>query len=149
MRRRICVKGTFKLACTWATATVWTGFLLTRIWPEYLIGLFSRGDVRLVEMGTRALLSFFLMLPLVGVPMVAAGYFQAVGKPVQATILTLSRQVLLFIPLLLILPRLWGLQGIWCTPPVADLGATAIAASLIYREFKRLRTGVGALSDGA
>lgn len=56
---------------------------------------------------------FFKFLPLIGVQIMSASYFQAVGKPHQATILSLSRQVFIFIPLLLILPKKLGLEGIW------------------------------------
>jgi Na+-driven multidrug efflux pump len=61
------------------------------------------------------------MLPIVGFQMVSAGYFQAVGKPRKAMLLTLSRQVLLLIPAVLILPRFFGLDGIWAALPVSDL----------------------------
>jgi putative MATE family efflux protein len=130
------VKATLKLASFWATVIVGSGYIFTRIWPENLIALFSRGDVQLIELGSHAMQRLFLVLPVIGFQIVGAGYFQAVGKPVQATLLSLSRQVLLFIPLLLILPRFWGLEGIWWAAPIADAGATLITAGCLYYEFR-------------
>ncbi|MGB9886051.1 MAG: MATE family efflux transporter [Moorellales bacterium] len=132
------VREAFKLAGLGATAIVLIGFVATRIWPEQLIGLFSRDDPELVRLGAHILWYFFLLVPTVGFQVISSGYFQAVGKPVHATVLTLSRQVLLFIPLLLILPRLWGLEGIWRVAPLADAGSTLMTAAFILREWRRL-----------
>jgi Na+-driven multidrug efflux pump len=78
------------------------------------------------------------LFPVVGFQIVCSNYFQAVGKPVQSTVLSLSRQVLLFIPLLLILPRFWGINGVWITAPIADGLSVLLTASLIYLEMKYL-----------
>ncbi|MGB9858375.1 MAG: MATE family efflux transporter, partial [Moorellaceae bacterium] len=130
------VKETLKLASWGATLIVGAGFTASHIWPRHLVALFSRGDVPLIEMGAHAMQRLFLMIPLIGFQIVGSGYFQAVGKPLQATILSLSRQVLLFIPLLLILPRFWGLEGIWWAAPLADLGSTLMTTACLYYEFK-------------
>jgi Na+-driven multidrug efflux pump len=130
------VKETLKLACFWATVIVGTGYIFTRIWPEELIALFARQDTQLTTIATAAIHKMFFVLPLVGFQIVGSGYFQATGKPFQATILALSRQVLLLIPLLLILPRFWGLQGIWWSPPLADLGSTLITSAFLWSSFR-------------
>ena len=78
------------------------------------------------------------MLPLVGFQIVCAGYFQAVGKPAQAMFLTLSRQVLLLIPAVLILPHFFGLDGVWMSLPVADLGSSVLTGACLLLEFRHL-----------
>jgi putative MATE family efflux protein len=135
------VRETLKLAILGATGVVFAGFLVTRIWPEELLSLFSRDDPELVRLGAHVLWWFFLLVPTAGFQVISAGYFQAVGKPVHSTLLTLSRQVLLFIPLLLILPRIWGLEGIWRVAPLADIGSAIITAVFILRELRRLAEG--------
>ena len=78
------------------------------------------------------------MLPLVGFQIVSAGYFQAVGKPAQAMFLTLSRQVLLLIPAALILPHFFGLNGVWMSLPVADLGSSVLTGLWLLLELRHL-----------
>lgn len=132
------VKHTFKLALTSATTIVLIGFLLTRLIPEQLISLFSRSDASLIDMGIHGMSIFFICLPVVGFHIISSNYFQAVGKSIQATILNLSRQFLLFIPVLLILPRYLGLEGIWWSAPVADLSSALLAGIWITIEMKGL-----------
>jgi putative MATE family efflux protein len=135
------VKTAVKLSVFVATLVVSIGFIITRLWPEQLIKLFNRNQ-QLIELGTNAISIFFLFLPLVGLQLIGAGYFQAVGKPIQATILSLSRQVIIFIPLLLILPVYMGLDGIWRTAALSDLGAFVLTGAWLLYEIKHLgRTG--------
>lgn len=131
------VKGILKLSIVSATAIVGFGFLISKICPEQLIGLFN-DDPELIKIGVHAMGIFFKFIPLVGVQMVSAGYFQAVGKPHQATLLGLSRQVLIFIPLLIILPRYGGLEGIWWSAPFSDIGAFFLTSAWLGFEIKQL-----------
>ncbi|HBT47418.1 MAG TPA: MATE family efflux transporter [Peptococcaceae bacterium] len=130
------VKATLKLASFWATVIIGIGYTATRIWPEQLVALFSRQDAELIAMAAEAMHVLFLVLPVIGFQIVGSGYFQATGKPLQGTLLTLSRQVFLLIPLLLFLPRFWGLPGVWWTMPLSDLGSTLITTAFLYHDFR-------------
>ncbi|HHV65904.1 MAG TPA: MATE family efflux transporter [Peptococcaceae bacterium] len=132
------VKETLRKAVIAGVGIALTGFLAMHIWPEELVGLFSEGDLVLTEMTSPAMLTFFALLPLVGFQIPCANYFQAVGKPVQSAVLSLSRQVLFFIPLLIILPRIWGIDGVWRTAPLADALSVMFTATFIYFEMKHL-----------
>jgi len=132
------VKEALKDAILGATLVVVTGYVLVRSFPQQIIGLFNKNDVELIALGVHGLLTFFSFLPVIGFQIVCANYFQAVGKPKQATFLNLSRQLLLFIPTLLILPRFWGLEGIWWTAPVADLGSCILTGTWIFHELRNL-----------
>ncbi|HZK18013.1 MAG TPA: MATE family efflux transporter, partial [Clostridia bacterium] len=131
------VKMTVMLAVITASAIVTFFFIISRIWPTQLIGLFNLNP-ELIRLGTHAVLIYFVFLPLVGIQIIGAGYFQAVGKPVQATILSLSRQVIIFIPLLLILPLYLGLDGIWWAVPFSDLGACLLTGTWLWFEMRHL-----------
>lgn len=120
-----------------ATAIVTVGFLVSKIWPVQLISLFNTNP-ELIEMGVHGMDIFFKFLPLVGMQMISASYFQAVGKPNQATILSLSRQVIIFIPLLVILPHFFGLEGIWWSAPLSDLGAFVLTGVWLWVEIRQL-----------
>jgi len=132
------VKQTLKTGIIVATIVVLIGFIVTRLFPEALIGLFNNKDVELIRIGSQALTVFFVFLPIIGFQIVSAGYFQAVGKPKQAMILSLSRQVLLLIPALLILPRYFGLVGVFLAGPVSDLGSSLLTGFWLYLEMRGL-----------
>lgn len=127
---------TLKLAAISATSVALVGFLAIRFFPHQLIGLFGKSDTALLSMGVVALRTYLMFLPVVGFQIVCSQYFQATGKPKQAMFLSLSRQVLLLIPAIIILPRLFGLDGIWMAGPVADFGATTLTLVWISREVK-------------
>ncbi len=79
------------------------------------------------------------MLPIIGFQVVASNYFQAVGKAKIATFLSLLRQVIILIPLLLILPNKLGLEGVWMCGPISDAVSSVVTAVLIFREMKNLK----------
>lgn len=132
------VTETLRLAVIVGTCIAIAGFLAIRFWPTQIAGLFSEGNPELTNMTAQAMLTFFAMFPVVGFQIICSNYFQAIGKAVQSIILSLSRQVLLFIPLLLILPHFWGIDGVWRTAPIADGLAVLLTATLIYIEVKRI-----------
>ena len=74
-----------------------------------------------------------------GAQIVSTGYFQATGQAMKASVLSLLRQVLLLIPLIVILPLFWGLDGVLVAGPVADLVAGVIILCFIIIEMKRLK----------
>ncbi|NMA68745.1 MAG: MATE family efflux transporter [Desulfitobacterium sp.] len=131
------VKETLRKAIMVGTAIATTGYIILWLFAEPIVGLFSKNDIALTELTVPALLTFLALLPVVGFQIIGANFFQAIGKPVQSTILSLSRQVLLFIPLLLILPRYFGIQGVWITAPIADALAIMITASFLFYELRR------------
>lgn len=131
------VKDTLKLSILSATAIIAFGFLISKVWPVQLISLFNEKP-ELIELGTHAMGIFFKFLPLVGVQIISASYFQAVGKPNQATLLGLSRQILIFIPLLVILPKFWGIEGIWWSGPLSDIGAFVLTGVWLLFEIRSL-----------
>lgn len=120
------VKELLKYSIIAATALATFGFIITRVFPTELIAIFNSKDSELIAFGSRALLIFLIFLPMIGFQIVGSGYFQAIGKPIHAMLLSLSRQVLIFIPALLILPRFFGLDGVIASGPVADLMSTII-----------------------
>ena len=131
------VKEVLKLSIVSATIIVSIGFFASKIWPVQLISLFNTNP-DLIAMGVHGMDIFFKFLPLIAMQMITASYFQAVGKPKQATFLSLSRQVIIFIPLLIILPPKFGLNGIWWSAPLADLGAFLLTAAWLTFEMKHL-----------
>lgn len=137
-RRFDRVKEALKLGIIYATAIVSFGFAVTRLFPREIIMLFNSRDVELVSFGSKAVSIFLIFLPIIGFQIVSANYFQAVGKPKHAAFLSLSRQVLVLIPALLILPLFWGITGVLAAGPVSDLISSLITGAFIFRELKSL-----------
>ena len=113
-------------------------FLTTRLFPEQIVALFSSQDKELINFGIHALRIFLIFLPFMGFQIIGAGYFQAVGKPKQAIVLSLSRQVLIFIPALIILPRFFQIEDILLSGPVADLLSLVITGICLIFELKQI-----------
>lgn len=132
------VKEALKAGMMIATVVVIIGFIITQVFAAQLISLFNHEDEALINLGAQALRIFFILLPIIGSQIVGAGFFQAVGKPKQAMILSLSRQVLLLIPAMLILPKFFGLYGIMISGPLSDLGAFILTGIWLHLELKGL-----------
>jgi len=133
------VKQTLKLAIIAATVVVSVGFAVMMLFPVQLISLFNKNDAALIAFGAHALRIFVIALPVIGFQVVGSNYFQAVGKPKQAMFLSLSRQVLLLIPALLILPRFFGVDGVFYAAPVSDFGSALLTGTWLYLELKNLQ----------
>ncbi|EJP6471503.1 MATE family efflux transporter [Clostridium sp. FAM 1755] len=131
------VKDTLKLAIFSATIIVIVGFSLVHIFPGYIIRIFNN-DSELMELGIRGLKIVLAMMPFVGFQVVSSNYFQAIGKAKISVFLSLSRQVIILIPLLLILPKHFGLTGVWFCSPIADGISSIITGIFIYREMHNL-----------
>lgn len=132
------VKKALKLAIIAATTIASIGFVITRVFPSQLISVFNRTDTELLDFGTRAISIYLIFLPFIGFQIVAANYFQAVGKPKHASFLSLSRQILILIPALLILPRIFGLDGLLMAGPASDLTSSIITGVFLIMELKHL-----------
>jgi Na+-driven multidrug efflux pump len=113
-------------------------FLVMLLFPKEIFSLFT-SDVSLVSLGARTLRTMGMGFALVGLQVAGTGVFQAVGKGLVAFMLSLSRQVFLFIPLLLLLPPVLGLKGVWLAFPLSDLMSAAITAGMLVPHLNAMR----------
>lgn len=132
------VKEALKYAMIAASSVVTLGFIATRLFPEQFISIFNSQDKELLAFGNHALTVFLIFLPIIGFQIVGSNYFQAIGKPKYSMFLSLSRQVLVLIPAILILPIFFGLEGILAAGPVSDFISSILTGLLLFRELKRL-----------
>jgi len=132
------VKAAVNLAILAATGIVVTGYIITRLFPEQLIRLFNQ-DPELIEFGSNALISWFLLLPVVGFQIIASNFFQAIDRPNSAIFLTLSRQVIFLIPAIIIFPKLWGLNGLMHAAPFSDFLSAIITGVWFYFSIIKLK----------
>jgi len=131
------VKHALKLAIIAATTITTTGFIIIQLFPEQLISIFSN-DPALIEVGSRGIKIYLFMLPVIGFQIVSSNYFQAIGKAKISIFLGLSRQVILLIPLLLILPIFFELNGVWASAPSSDIISSILTAVFLFVEIRHL-----------
>jgi putative MATE family efflux protein len=132
------VKSALKYAMIGATAITTAGFVIVELFPGQIMRIFSEKGTDLAEIGSRGLQIFLLMLPIVGVAIVGSNYFQAIAKAKLSMLLSLLRQVIFLIPLILILPTHFQLEGVWMSQPIADVLTTTVTGYFIIREIKRI-----------
>lgn len=128
------------VALSMKTATVVALLIFTIImsFTPYIVQAFTNDPV-LIAQTIPALRLIFLATPLIAVNMIGGAYFQSIGKAVPALLLTLSKQGFFLIPLILILPKYFGLYGAWYAFPIADVGATIVTYIFFKRETRKLK----------
>jgi Na+-driven multidrug efflux pump len=135
------VKRCYKLAFIACTIFLTAGFLTAQLAPAFCFSLFSKDTGSLRDLGIQTIRITTGMFPIIGLQMMSGQLFQAIGKPVQATILSLSRQILIFIPMILFLPALFetiGLRpiyGVYCCFPLSDFCSAIISGIFVYKQF--------------
>lgn len=112
-------------------------FAIVMLFPEPLLRLFS-SDPGLIEIGRDPLRIVLLAIPFIGLQMVGAVYFQAIGRAFPALVLSMARQVLFLIPLVVLLPRAFGLTGVWAAFPASDVAATVVTLTWLGIAMKRV-----------
>jgi putative MATE family efflux protein len=132
------VKKAFKYATLAATAVTTIGFIFVEVLPTQIIKVFNNGDVDAINMGAHGLRIFLIFLPLIGFGVVGANLFQAIAKAKTAMILSLLRQVILLIPMIIILPYFFQITGVWMAQAVSDLLSTLITIYVVAKELKRM-----------
>ena len=128
-----------KLAMIAGTCVTTTGFLVAEFLPELCVTLFTT-DATLASMSVNALRVMMAAMPIVGYQMVITNFFQSIGMAKISILLSLSRQLLLLLPLLLVLPPIIGLDGVWMSMPVSDSLSALFALVMMVRymnKFKR------------
>jgi len=129
------VRQSINTAIKYATIMAFLVFVGLMIFPEVITRLFTN-DLEVLKETPKAMRWVFAVTPILGIQLIGAAYFQAVGKAIPALLLTLSRQGFFFIPLLFILPNFYGELGVWIAFPVADILATIVTVFFLRREVK-------------
>ncbi len=137
------IKETLRISLIAATLIAVGAFVITEAFPGAIIKLFNNDSEELYSISVRGIRLILLALPIVGFQVVASNFFQAVGKAKLAMFATLFRQIIGLIPLLLILPGFWGIDGIWLSYPIADTMSAIAVGFVLWREWKRLPEIVG------
>ncbi len=131
------VKNTLKSALFLAFFSSFIVYIFIIIFPELFVKIFTQ-DQGMLESAPTYIRIGSLALPVISIQMVGSSYFLAIGKKWKSLFTTLLRQYIALLPLLLILPPIFKLNGAWASIPLADSISTIVAAVLLYREVKKL-----------
>jgi putative MATE family efflux protein len=130
------VKETIKTAIVYGTGVATFLFIGIVLFPEFIAGIFTE-DLELVQQTSTALLLAFLATPVITTQLVGSAYFQAAGKAFPALLLTLLKQGIFLIPLVYIMPKFFGLNGIWWSFPIADVLSTSVTLVFLKKEVQK------------
>lgn len=113
------------------------GYGFISIFADGLMSIFTT-DKQMIEIGATALIIGLCTFPFVGSQMVAVSFFQTIRRPRTSMIISLTRQLLFLIPMLIILPHLIGVTGVWWSMALADVASVTISWIMLYTETKKL-----------
>ena len=130
-------KEAFKYATIAACVICIIGFVSIQCFPTQIISLFNN-DPELTTLAIKGIRIYLLMMPVVGINIVATSYYQSIGKAKISMFVSLLRQVILLIPFTIILPKFIGLDGVWAAGACADSLSVIITVILLKKEFKQL-----------
>lgn len=141
------VKETVKYGAIAATIIVVIGWIITQSAPQVLIAIFNN-DPELVGIATNGIKIYLFMMPLVGFQVISSNYFQSIGKAKISMFLSLLRQVILLIPCILILPKIFELNGIWLSGAVCDGLSSLITGIIFFYSVKKLKSEDVEMKEG-
>ena len=121
-----------------ATAIMTTGFIIAMTIPGPCARLFTT-DPTLIDLSAKGIRYIMVAFPVVGYQMVVSNFFQSIGKAKISIVLSLSRQLLILLPLLLILPTMFGINGVWVSMPVSDTLSAFMAAWIMIVHMRRFK----------
>ena len=135
------LKRTYWLAVAAATIIVTAGQIGGLAFPWYIARAFT-SDAELIDQTVRCLHISLLAFTVVGFQIISTTLFQSLGKASASIFLSLARQVIFLIPLLLFLPGRFGLNGVWMSFPISDLLATAVTVIMVSLQLSQLNRAV-------
>ncbi len=132
------VKKTYRIAAAAATAIAVIAFAGFQLFPRQITALFGSGDELYEQFAVSYFRIFMFMTFLNGIQPLTSNFFTSIGKATLGIFISMTRQILFLIPLVLILPLIFGIEGVMFAGPVADGVAGMLAIALVMREFKKI-----------
>ena len=132
------VKHAFKYTVWIATLFSTIFFVIAELFPEMVVKVFTK-EPRLIELSVYGLRVSSAFFPILGFQIVTTALFQSIGLAKTSIFLSLTRQCLFLIPFLFILPKFWGITGVWFSLPASDLTTSILSAFMLMRLFKRFK----------
>jgi len=132
------VKKTYKRAFQACLTLGIIFFLCFQLFPRPIISLFGSGEELYFQFAGRYFKIFMFMTFINGIQPMSSGFFTSIGKAKLGIVVSLTRQVLFLIPLVLIFPRFMGIDGVMYAGPIADMAAAVVAITFAVKEHKKM-----------
>lgn len=133
------VKDAYRLAATAGGAISLCSFVLFQTCPRQLLAMFGDGSPEYFEFGVKTFRVMLLMTWMNFMQPITSTFFTSIGKAIKGVFLSMTRQILFLVPLILFLPTLWGIDGILVAGPIADALAGLTAVIMVVFEFKKMK----------
>ncbi|MEF9945730.1 MAG: MATE family efflux transporter [Lachnospiraceae bacterium] len=132
------IKKTYLCAAMVATLCCLVGWATCQLFPGQILSIFGTQSAIFTQFAIKCMRIFMMGIFVAGFQVVTTSYFQATGQPIKASILSMMRQLILLIPLILILPLFFGLDGILYAGPIADFTTLVVVLLFAMKEMKHL-----------
>lgn len=133
------VREAYRLACIAGGTVSMVSFLLFQLFPRQILSAFGDGTEAYFEFGEKYFRVFLFFTCLNFLQPITSTFFTSIGKAIKGVFLSLTRQILFLLPLLLILPTIMGIDGIIYAGPISDAVAAVIAVTMVWFEFRAMR----------
>lgn len=133
------VRSAYRKAAAFILATGIVCFICFQIFPRQIVSIFGTGTEEYFQFAERYLRIFMCMVLVNGLQPMSSSFFTSIGKAKLGIIMSLTRQILFLLPLIIIFPLLMGIDGVMYAGPIADVAAATIAVVFARREFKKMK----------
>jgi len=142
------IKIVFKEAVLWTIAIAGFGFILLMVLPEQILGIFTNNK-EMLKISVTPIRTIIVFLPFIGFQILGGSLFQSIGKTIPALVITLSRQLLILIPAVIILPLFFELSGIWLAMPVSNFFSILVTFIFVSWQLKKFNQLIKLRDSGA
>ena len=142
------VRKAFRLATTAGFIISLPSFIMFQTIPDRLLALFGEGSAAYFEFGVKTFRIMLLFTWLNFFQPITSTFFTSIGKSIKGVFLSMTRQILFLLPLIIVLPRFWGIDGILFAGPIADLMAGFTAIIMVVMEFRKMPVGIYDKNNG-
>lgn len=132
------VKQSYLLAAKYASAIAFAGFLCFQIFPRQLVGLFGSGDALYQEFAVKFFRIYLFCTFFNGLQPVTSNFFTSIGKATKGIFLSMTRQIIFLVPLLILFSMIFGIEGVMFAGPISDAAAGITALLLVSGEFRNI-----------
>lgn len=132
------VRKTYLLAVGAATVLSFVAFICFQVFPRQIISIFGAGSELYFRFSERYFRIYMFLTVVNGIQSVTSNFFTSIGKSTLGIFMSLTRQILFLLPLIIIFPLIMGIDGVMYAGPIADAAAAIVCGYFMIRELKEL-----------